>query len=489
VRRLATLALLLALASGAWASDGAAPTIVGTKGPVSLPMNGDGQSAFRMPSSIAWAETSRVDLDTFAFAPIVTVRNATNDFRQESLGAGGTGGIVLSLPGPGWLDPDLEDEPVPCRRLQLHVGEYVEMGGAGGTSKMYSVTYPQGRNTETALSMLTTAFTVAYAPTEWLGLGASFHFIYGQLAAKSLIGGGQATLNGSPKINGVSLPGNPTYTDFIKLFQTSSAGDPATYVATDNMTSLQVSGALAATLRPMPNLGFGLSYSPASTVLQDFQGKALVDGQETVALAINPLDPAVRNVFLSTLPDGGKNGYLASYKIKVSGIHTPDTVRASAAFVPIDRLLLGAEVDWYGWFRALQPVATLSSGNNRDLNYMIGSQSVTTPITTRWSNQFVYSLYAAFGVTEDLTLRMGINYGAIPANTLYLGNGPNAALVSTNFSVGAGYRIGDFEIMTLFETSFYDHVQSDGRASTVSTKYASYSARQFLLHAGVGYEF
>jgi long-subunit fatty acid transport protein len=414
------------------------------------------------------------------------VKNITNDFREDSFGNGATGGVVLSLGGPFESPPEAE---VPFGRINFHIGEYIDLGGAGGVSKLRSLTYPEGKNTETSITLLTTAATVAYAPTEWLGIGASFHFIYGQLKAKSLIGGGTASLNGSPQINGVGLPGNPTYTDFIKLFQTSTIGDPATYVETDTMTSYQVSGSVGVSVRPLSNLGFGISYTPMSLVLQEFMGNAQVDATRTVALAIGPLAPQLQNVFLATLPDGGSRGYLSNFKITVKGVRTPENARASFVFWPIERVLVGGEVAWFDWVRALQPVAILAKGDNRDLNFMIGSNSVTTKVVVRWQNEWVYSLYTSVGVTDDLTLRLGFNYGGMPVNKNTLGNGPNSALVSTTLTAGAGYRIGDFEIDGLFESSFYASVKSDGSTGSASSNDARYSARQFLAHLGVSYEF
>jgi hypothetical protein len=489
---LAAATLLTSGARMAWATDGAATTVVGTKGPVSIPVDGDAQTVFRMPSSIAWGDQSRIDLDAFLFVPVVTVRNITNDYHADSVGPGGSGGVVISLPWPGddTGDPDSPAPAVKYGRLQLHVGEYVEMGGAGGASKLASLAYPEGKATETNVSMLGTVFTVAYAPVEWFGFGASFHFIYGQLQAESLIGGGSASLNGSPRINGVSLPGNPTYTDFINLFSTGSVGDPATYVTTSNMISLQATGCLGISLRPLPELGFGLSFQPESLVLKPFTGSATVDATRTVALAVGPLAQPLQNLFLSTLPNGGREGYVSKYSITVKGVRTPDTARANVVWWPFERLLVSAEVGWYGWFRSLMPTAVLKGGTNQDLTYMIGGDEVVTKITVRWANEFVYSLYASYGITDDISVRLGFNYGGMPVNADTMGNGPNSAIVSTTFTVGAGYRIFDgLEINALFETSLYDSIHSDGAPTSASARYADYSARQFLFHLGFGYAF
>jgi long-subunit fatty acid transport protein len=225
-------------------------------------------------------------------------------------------------------------------------------------------------------------------------------------------------------------------------------------------------------------------------VLTNFEGTAIVDGRRTVSLAIDGLDPTLQNIFTSTLPDGGRNGYVSNFKIKIEGVRTPQTARASVAFWPLPNVLVGGEVAWYEWMRCLNPTATLSSGSNRDLNFMIGSPQVVSKIHVNWSNEWVYSLYGSVGVTEDITLRAGFNYGGIPMNRNFLGNAPNAALTSLNLSAGAGYRILEgLEVSGLLEVSPYCSVHSGGEPSDASARFAKYSARQFLFHLGVGYAF
>ena len=41
---------------------------------------------------------------------------------------------------------------------------------------------------------------------------------------------------------------------------------------------------------------------------------------------------------------------------------------------------------------------------------------LTALLLSRWRNRFVGSLYVAFGVTDDLTLRVGVNHMASPFN-------------------------------------------------------------------------
>ena len=56
--------------------------------------------------------------------------------------------------------------------------------------------------------------------------------------------------------------------------------------------------------------------------------------------------------------------------------------------------------------------------------------------------------------------------------------------------MGAGIRLTDnLELNTLFEISPYNSVHSNGQPSDYSAQFGKYSARQFLIHLGVGYAF
>ncbi len=46
------LLALLATGSASEAANGPMPSTVGTRGPIAMPMDGDGQTMFRMPSGI-----------------------------------------------------------------------------------------------------------------------------------------------------------------------------------------------------------------------------------------------------------------------------------------------------------------------------------------------------------------------------------------------------------------------------------------------------
>lgn len=483
--------LLLAVASPARGSNGAQQVVVGSKGPVSLPIYGDAQNMFRMPSTIAWSLDHRIDLDLFWFHATSKMDNRLNDFEQSGGTVGASGGFVLAPGRPDFeAEPEAWDTYEPKRRFTFGVGVFPDLAGGGGEeARVRYTTYPETVETGKGILFINNTFTVAYTPTNWLALGASFHLIYASLSIKTTVGGDSTPLGGSPTINGVPFPGNPSYADFLNLFGNGQAGDPSTYFTTD-LSGLQFSGTLSLSLRPHENLGIGLSYREKSFG-PDFEGEAEVDARRTFDLALAGLDSTLRNLFLGTLPDGGQNGFTSEYDVTLRGIYVPRQVRLSVAGWLLDeRLLLAGEIGWIEWHDAFDRTRVeLEKGTNRDLNFVIGNPRVVSKLPLRWRNQWVFSLYGSFGVTDAFTVRAGFNYGRIPINEKYEENAPTAGFTSTHASVGVGYRLGSLELNFLLEHAFHDSLTSGFDATGDTAKNTRYSSKQWFFHLGAGYTF
>lgn len=474
----------------AQATNGPGLTTIGSKGPVTLPIDGDGQSAFRMPSSIGFNYGSRIDLDVF-FAYIRSeFSNRLNDFEGSSVSPGGTIGAVFAPGRPDFEnDPEAWDNYSEANKWTFHIGEYIELA-SGGSTRVRSQAFPEGVKTSTDLLFLTTAATVAYTPTEWLSVGASFHFIFVQVGIDTLAGGGDSiSLNGSPQIAGVALPGNPTYADFLQLFSNDNASDPTTRFQAD-LTSYQLGGNFSFSIKPTDNIAFGLAYSPR-TYSPEYETDATVNANRTVNNAIGGLDPIIQQLFLATLPNGGNQGFVTQYKAKIKGVRLPRRIRGSVAWWARDNLLFAAEVAWIEWHRALKEVTIeASNGTNTDLNFVVGNPSLTTRVKLRLRNQFVFSFYTAYGVTRDFTLRAGVNYGKSPFNTTTTGNGPNPGFVDLNLSAGFGYNITrNLEFNFLMEYGVANSESADGSPDSATAKFTRYNSEQAFFHFGIGYKF
>jgi hypothetical protein len=459
---------------------------VGPKGPVSLPVAGDGMTMFRMPSSIGWLEGQRIDLDAFLYRSVGRVRNSLNRHTLDASTPAGNIGAAFNV--RQLLGVDDDDRPSRDEvGVFFGIGEYVHLAGGGTPAKLYSTTFPEGKKTTVGLTFLTTALNVAVRPVEWLSLGAGFHFTYATVTIETLIGGSSTTLNGSPQVLGVPLPGNPTYADFLKIFASDQATDPTTFVQAD-LRSFQLGGTASVSLSPLDQLGLGFAYAPQSYAM-DFEGAARVDATRTFDAALGGLSPGVKSLFLGTLPNGGGQGFIGKYDMKLSGLRVPQNVRANVAVWPIDRVLVAFEVAWYEWHRAVRAKTHLTGGSNRDLNHVIGSDEVQSTIKFNWHNQWVFSVQTAVLAIEDLlVIRGGLNYGKSPINANYIGNGPNSGLVDWNASLGAGVFLGPVEISILAEHGFHNHAHAP-RSEALTTKNGYYSSQQFFLHLGASVKF
>ncbi|MBL4844913.1 MAG: outer membrane protein transport protein [Planctomycetes bacterium] len=500
----------LALAGVALAANGPLLSTIGSKGPVDLPVDGDGWSMFRMPSSIGWNVDTEIDLDMFLFTSKTQLRNAVpgtdtgNNLSKEGATFGANGGVVVPL---GRLNEDSSDEEwdtySDAGKITFGFGIFVDMaGGTGGSTKVRYTTYPETIPQRAGIQFVAPTLVVAFTPTEWLSLGVGLHAIYGKVEIRSVVGGGSTPLNGSPQLNGTDFPGSPSYADFLSLFSNDNASDPTTYFKAD-LTAIQFSATLSASFRIGNRVGIGLSYRPRSWAPENLSGDGLVDSGRTFQQALGGLAPGLQSIFLSTLPNGGANGFAADYDIEMRSIYVPRQIRMSVVVWPVDRVVIGAEIAWIEWHRAFRRFnLSLKSGNNEDVNFVVGSNRIDTTLDQRWRNRWAFSLYTAIAVyqrdleeiptgvvVDNLTLRFGINYSDIAVNEDVSNNSPNAAFVTTNLNVGASLQMGMFTIHSMVEHGFYGSARSNDRPQSLTGKNTFYSATQWFYHFGLTVRF
>ncbi|MCO5169871.1 MAG: outer membrane protein transport protein [Planctomycetes bacterium] len=474
VAALAAPALLLLAAPSARASDGPAPAFFGARGPVALPAGGDPQTAYRMPSGVGWALENQIDLDLFFVYFAATARNSLNDVDKSGGGAGMSFGAVFV--------PDVD---VPVR---LHVGFYPDQGAlAPSRTRVRYTTFPDKVGLKVDSVFFAAATSIVVAPTSWFSLGASFHVIPTYSRQLLLLGGGgqRLELAGSPQINGVSLPGNPTYADFLDLVP-NDATDPTLFYDS-RAYGLHLSGLVSVTFAPVPDLAIGLAYRPRSLEVVPLTGEAKIDAGRTLDSALSSLDPSLQALFLATLPNGGTRGFEADYDLKQEGPYVPQSVRLSLAWWPTERLLLAGEVAWTEWHRAFKGAkVTLTDGSNEDFNFVVGGDRVVVKAQTRWKNRWTASTQVAFRVTPDLTLRAGAHWGVSPLNPDPVGSIGTPAFACTSVMGGGGIQLTeDVQLNVLLEWVFRARARSGSNTGAVTTDHTRYTSDQVNLHLGL----
>jgi hypothetical protein len=411
--------LLGLLGAPARASDGPAPSILGARGPVALPAGGDPQTAFRMPSGVGWSLQNQIDLDVFVAWYRSTAENSLNDLSKEGVGGALSFGAVLV--------------PDPEGPITLHFGLAPELGAISParTSVRYT-TYPDTIGLRADTMFVTAAASLVFTPTRWLALGASLQVIPAIQKTRLLLGGGGQSLDlaGSPQVNGVPLPGSPTYAEFLQLVPAGDSDPTLLYEA--SATALHLDALVSVSFCPTDRLSIGLAYRPRSWDAIPFRGDAEIDATGTVSAALAGLDPALRALFLATLPDGGTKGFQAEYDLEQEGPWVPQSVRLSLAWWPTESLLLAGEVVWTDWHGAFgESKVVLTNGSNADFNHVLGSDRVVVRAPTRWESRWTASAQVAWRVLPAWTLRAGFHYGESPLNPTLVGNISTPSFAST----------------------------------------------------------
>lgn len=127
-------------------------------------------------------------------------------------------------------------------------------------------------------------------------------------------------------------------------------------------------------------------------------------------------------------PIGGK------YDAKMDGFTWPASLGLGVGIRPTDRLLFAADLTWVNWSDAIETVKIKTDSSVPEMR--------TIPFKMNWKDQVVFAVGSAYKSSENLTLRIGYNYGKnpVPAETL---SPLFPAIVEHHLTIGFGYKIGE----------------------------------------------
>jgi long-chain fatty acid transport protein len=130
-------------------------------------------------------------------------------------------------------------------------------------------------------------------------------------------------------------------------------------------------------------------------------------------------------------------------KIKVVDFQWPQTVGLGAAYQATDKLMIVFDYKWINWKTTMKNfkmtfTADSSQANPLAAGFGLGGQSIDAVLYQDWKNQNVFMLGAGYKVTDEFTVRAGVNIANNPVPSQYM-NPLFPAIEEDHYMVGAGY--------------------------------------------------
>ncbi len=188
-------------------------------------------------------------------------------------------------------------------------------------------------------------------------------------------------------------------------------------------------------------LGFTMHMGDSLTIGGTFHNKTAIadlEGNGTLNMAI-AADPGTGSTDM-VVPMSGK--------LSVKDFQWPTTIAVGVAFQPNDMFMVTADVKQLKWSDVMKdfkmgftPDATQSNAMAQNM-VTGGATQMDATLFQNWDDQTVIQVGVAFNVSEQLTLRAGLNRSSNPvpdANLNYL----FPATVENHMTLGAGFEISD----------------------------------------------
>ena len=397
VRRLAAFAVIASPLTAAMATNG---MLMEGYGPISTGMGGASQSfdhgtagMAQNPATLGLMAdgTSRLDVAIGVLGPDV---NAS----MTRMPAAKSGGTSYIMPALGFVK----------RSGAYTYGFGMFAQGGMGTEYEAGSFMGAGAPARSELGVGNVIFPVAYQVSPDLTVGATLKFLWSSLDLTMAASGAQ--LAGLAQASGVAPTGN------LGAVLPGLAGAPLARISfsddnkfTGAAKSTGFGASLGATFRVNKEVMMGASY----------QFKSALGDMKTAASAASITAPGT--------PFPGDKG-----KITVIDFQMPSVFAVGASWQASPALLLAADVKYIGWADSMK-----SFKMRYDSAQMGGSVNFALP--QNWKDQTVLNLGAAWKVSEQLTLRAGLNLADNPIPDMYV-NPLFPATVKNHATLGLGYK-------------------------------------------------
>ncbi len=383
---------------------------------------------------------------------------------------------------PASLAAESYNEEMYGSRFRIGFGVTAITGSSGETEIASEPLFPDGTKWESNILVPAFIASAALRVTDWLSIGVSFDFVYAQFEVDSPLGLEPGKLGGMPQSIGGGTFGELAST----LLGESST---ITYVDIDDLTSYGFGGRIGVMVRPIPEISIGFVYRPPTYFLP-LQGEVTTDFTREFNDMINPNNPLgfFTEAFLRTeLPDFDQ-GFVGTWGMELE-LELPQQIKAGIAISPTTWFTFAFDFGWTDYSSSFQSLsATLTDGDNPNLNIFVGSDQVDVDINLEWEDQFILAFGVTLSPTDWLTLRAGYNYGNNPVKEEKVSPGL-AAIIEHHVTVGSSVYWGpwsfDFGMLYGFENS----LSVDTHDSLPELDGASVTASALEIYFGLGLSF
>ncbi len=502
--------MLLALTMSAFATNGMNTIGLGTQsaslGGVSFITNNASVLGMN-PAIMGFADRSDLSLNVGLMMPSV---HFSNDFD-------GVEGLDNDVDGDDQIFPLPEFSYMHKLDGDINFGvSFFAQGGMGATFEMDHNLYrnqdgtfdPQTYHSKIAYMKLTPA--ISYNVNENFSIGLAPSLGYAMLEMKMPYSMSPLTMEGA-------IPGDPNGMTFGQMF----AGDPAqgglgytevtaTADMEDGITAIGFGGTIGFGYEINEQFSMGLSYTMQSDLT--FEGDAgmdmfaqfgdafgrMVQGtmaqnpgmtQEEAQAAVMANFTAMGFTDLMTATGMNPDAVNASYDAEVE-MAWPQSIDFSLSYAPLKTTTIYADVKWINWKTAMKDFKmTMKSGDNNNVNLMMGGDEVVMVMPLEWEDQVVIALGVQHQFNDMFSARVGYNYGSNPVPTETL-MPLFPAIVEQHITAGVGIApTKDLAFDLGFE--FVPEVEGEVDESDIANEYdgSKSSLSELLFHFGVNYKF
>jgi len=462
--------VLLLFVAPAWANNGVEQTSFGARsagmGGADYSVASDTTAMNSNPAGITQVNRKRMDVGIGAILPDQHFKNELNDRDARHQ--------VFPNPVFGYVD-DSSLGP-----WSYGVGAYAQGGlGADLTLKHDVFRDPntgelRDQEFHSNLIYLKLAAAVAYQVRYNLAVGASVNAGYSKLEMRLPFSTSTNIMQGRPKLLGHAFT-------FAQLFRSPLLLNMKQATANIDLQDADTWGygyKLGILYDYNENLTLGLAYTSESTL--KYKGKTSLDFKAQVQRAFpnfqqyfSPQFGRFYNRIFNGLVKYGtgldpQGDLSASYDTELELVY-PRKFGGGGAWRPTERLLLAADLTWINWKNSFHTMRIkLTNGNNKAVNRMTGSNSLSINVPLNWRDQWIVAVGAEYFLTPAWTLRAGLNHARnpVPEDTVI----PIfPAITETHATLGVGYRWENFELDGAWEHGFHKSIKT--KVSKVANEY------------------